>query len=1443
MTNLRNAENYNIGLDLGTGSVGWAVTDENGELYHFKKKPTWGSRLFSSAETAEKTRTARGQRRRYRRRRKRLDLLQNFFLEEMQKVDPEFFIRLNQSRIHKEDRCEDVRNYRWPLFSDKDFNEKDYYKQFPTIYHLRKDLCESAEQKDIRLIYLAFHNIAKTRGNFLHEDNTSLSAQNANMQVSLKEFKYQFEEWCELNDITIQSCDIEKLQTILEDQNLSKADKTKEAAKYIRVDKEYKKMVKAIINSFVGYTAQFKDIFFLEEADSFSLSNEEKVEEFYDKCPEEGVDLFDSLRNVYMSFVLYSILKKADGKMLSSAKVAQYDKYGQDLKELKNLFKNYAMIPLEDEPIHLDHDESYYDEFWGKSVDERRKDYHAFFNGVHYDDSHWSGMYNPEKAEGYTKYNLRRGNTGEGNKKKSSYENLKKDMVKVFKKLDKDCQEIDEDSLLSEMAGTYRALVAGMEDETFLRRLKTKDNLAIPYQLHLEEMSAIIDKQGQYYPFLIEHKEKIESLVKVRIPYYVGPLSQHNAALDPATGNARFAWSTRLPGKEHEAIRPWNWESIIDKDAAAEAFIDRMKGSCTYIYSEPVLPKCSLLYEEYCVLNEINGAHYSSDGDKHERFDKDFRELIIEKFRKKKGKVTYSDIKDLYKQKKCSIVTPEVRGGQGKSGFESRLQSYHFFKDLLSDEEFDQDPYMFEIVEEVILWSTLFEDRKILKKKIREKYGDVFNEDQIEKIAKKRMKGWGRLSKRFLCEVKAEISSRRMSIIDLLRSGDPGDDKGKNIGRSMILMEILKDERFKFEEKIDSINQENMKDDHSLELEDLQGSPALRRSCNQVLRIVEEIVGIAGKAPQSIYIEVTRTDGEKGKIPKKRAETLRKGLKKVADETLKTGIFDELKKNESNLSEKLVLYFMQNGKCMYCEKEDLDISRLNEYHVDHVIPQCYIKDDSIENKVLVHAGCNESKGGNLLISSDVRIKMKHHWSYLHEAGLIGEKKYNNLLRDEIDDKQLKGFINRQLVETSQIVKQVRLLLKKRYPDTSICSIKASLSSELRKRCDFPKCREANDYHHAHDAYLASELGRFIRLRHPHAFENPIVLQEAMKSYIDRNKEKYKKNSEKYKNRAWLPGSSSCFIGSFLKDGFDKETGEIVLDDWDVSAEINKIETYLNYPQCFISRMPEITSGPFWKQTIYSPRQKKNVDLPLKKNLDVKKYGTFDSENPAFFSIYKAQKGKNKKKVFQLVFVPVYLASEISSKEKIIEFVKKDAEKSKLDFIEIIRPIMFIKQLIEVDNNLFYLNGKKDLSNASQLFFNVDEMRLLRVLKENSSGEKEKKDVEGFTEERILDFYRSLAHKLSLFAPTLSERFELIKHEEEFMGSTISKQWDVVLDVLLNVKGESTFTKGMKDVFGLPERKGRMEFFKSSYITKNQGKFYLIDRSVTGMFEKRESLEL
>ena len=70
---------YYLGLDIGTESVGWAVTNPDYQLMKFGKKTMWGVRLFPEAQTAAERRLFRVSRRRLERRAQRLALLQELF--------------------------------------------------------------------------------------------------------------------------------------------------------------------------------------------------------------------------------------------------------------------------------------------------------------------------------------------------------------------------------------------------------------------------------------------------------------------------------------------------------------------------------------------------------------------------------------------------------------------------------------------------------------------------------------------------------------------------------------------------------------------------------------------------------------------------------------------------------------------------------------------------------------------------------------------------------------------------------------------------------------------------------------------------------------------------------------------------------------------------------------------------------------------------------------------------------------------------------------------------------------------------------------------------------------------------------------------------------------------------------------------------------------------
>ena len=82
-------------------------------------------------------------------------------------------------------------------------------------------------------------------------------------------------------------------------------------------------------------------------------------------------------------------------------------------------------------------------------------------------------------------------------------------------------------------------------------------------------------------------------LFSSNIPYYVGPVGSGSK-----TGWAKI--------QESGQVLPWNMEQKIDIEQTSERFITNLIRECTYLSGEKVLPKQSLLYESYCVLNEIN---------------------------------------------------------------------------------------------------------------------------------------------------------------------------------------------------------------------------------------------------------------------------------------------------------------------------------------------------------------------------------------------------------------------------------------------------------------------------------------------------------------------------------------------------------------------------------------------------------------------------------------------------------------------------------------------------------------------------------------------------------------------------------------------------------------------------------------------------------------------
>ena len=59
IVNQQPASDYYIGLDVGTNSIGWAVTDTQYNIKKYKGNAMWGVRLFEEAQPAASRRQFR----------------------------------------------------------------------------------------------------------------------------------------------------------------------------------------------------------------------------------------------------------------------------------------------------------------------------------------------------------------------------------------------------------------------------------------------------------------------------------------------------------------------------------------------------------------------------------------------------------------------------------------------------------------------------------------------------------------------------------------------------------------------------------------------------------------------------------------------------------------------------------------------------------------------------------------------------------------------------------------------------------------------------------------------------------------------------------------------------------------------------------------------------------------------------------------------------------------------------------------------------------------------------------------------------------------------------------------------------------------------------------------------------------------------------------------
>ena len=391
-------------------------------------------------------------------------------------------------------------------------------------------------------------------------------------------------------------------------------------------------------------------------------------------------------------------------------------------------------------------------------------------------------------------------------------------------------------------------------------------------------------------------------------------------------------------------------------------------------------------------------------------------------------------------------------------------------------EIFETDTLTYEqeqIAENIIYYSTIYGDsKKFLEERIRELYGEVLNEKQIKRILGLKFKDWGRFSRELLELVGVEISTgEQCSIISKMWNDNYN------------FMELMTKDKFSYAFEIEERVNKIEKTLSTIEYEDLDElyiSAPVKRMVWQTILVLKELVETIGYPPERIFVEMARNDEEKNVRKESRKNKLLALYANCRKEERNWKKEIEGRDEAAYRSKKLYLYYTQKGRCMYCGKQ-IELKNLfddNLYDIDHIYPRHFVKDDSIENNlVLVNKECNAAKKDTFPIESNIRNKMESIWRNLKEGGFITQEKYNRLTRrDEFTDDERANFISRQIVETRQGTKAITNLFEQTFPSTEIIYVKAGNVSDFRHKFNFVKCRNVNDFHHAQDAYLNVVVG-------------------------------------------------------------------------------------------------------------------------------------------------------------------------------------------------------------------------------------------------------------------------------------------------------------------------------------------------------------------------------
>ncbi|MDY5497451.1 MAG: type II CRISPR RNA-guided endonuclease Cas9 [Anaerobutyricum sp.] len=1330
---------YYLGLNLENDGLGWAATDKDYNIVRAHGKTLWGVRLFNNAENATERRSHRISRRRLDRRNQRLLLLQQLFEDEINRIDDGFFLRMKESQYVPEDKKDKDGNcpvLPYSLFVDADYTDKDYHKQFPTIYHLRKYLMETDTTPDLRLVYLALHHIMKYRGHFL------LSGTIENIKKFSEPFeKLLFYVQCENLDfsLSVHKSDYSVIETILTDHSITGGDKKKKIIQFLKATTSCEK---ALIGLITGCRVKLSDIFGekvpgdlkISFGDSSFDENADYIKDFLG----ESNFVIEYAKAVYDWAVLSVIL--GEHLSISEYKILIYEKHKEDLMYLKQLVKENLPKKIYKKIFVLTQD--------------KLPNYPAYI--------------------GMTKINgKKQALAGKKCSKEELYHFLTKEIIAVLPK--------EKTAYLREE----------IEKGTFLPKQVTKENAILPHQIHLYELKKILENLRDKIPFLDEHADEIIKLFTFRIPYYVGPLN--GVTRDGKTTN----WMERSSSGN---ITPWNFEEKIDLIETAQRFVRRMTSKCIFLPSEDVLPKYSLLYSSFQVLNELNNLRVDN-----RPISVTLKQEIYLNLFEKQRQVTLSDVKKYLIDKKNFSTDVQISGI--KSDFKHSLTAYHDFKNRIGECGLSSSS-----IENMILNITLFgDDKQMLKERLKILYPQL-SDSQVTNIASLSYRGWGKLSRTFLesITVPNNETGEKWSIIQALW------DTNEN------LKELL-DDRYPFSREIKRKNQTIYGQEISHEMIDnLYISSARKRQIWQAVLIIKELVNVLGYYPKRIFLNFTNKSQKNKRTYSRKKELLT--LYKNCGESERR-LQETLKKisEEKLISKRIVLYFLQKGVCLL-SGEQISLEKVEdseEYDIMHIYPEEKIIDNSLDNCILVKRKYKTMLEGQYPLKEEIRCSMHKIWDVFHKEGFLSKEKYERLIRDTpLLPKELAATFQVKYVEMRRSTKAFSAILKQWIPEVEIMNVKPEIVGKFCHDFRITRMREINDYHYSRDAYLNIVVGNSYYIK----FTNDPAAYLSRNPDFDYNLNTMYTNGEnivRNQETGWISGKN---------------------------GSIKTVYRTLKNNNVLVTRRSYERKGAFFDSMIL---KKGKGQVPVKGSnarlSSIEKYGGYNNASSSYFMLVESKDRKGRL-MRTIECVPLYLCGYMSdSEEKIRKYLETERNLSEA---KIILPKIKMETLFIVDGFQMWLTGRSrnqlKFKGANQLILSGREERTVQYIDKYLKNIKVKERSMDVTkifpvkEEDLIQLYDTFLSKLknTIYGKRLKTQEKILEKNRGRFLILSNNDKCVLLNEVLHLFQCNSVCANLK-LIGGPENSGVLVM--SNNITKLKN-ISIIHQSPTGIYQKKIDLK-